>query len=62
MLLSATHFLGLLDVLNHVFVRLIGRIDARLRALDWERERVHDYDGMPDNLSLHKPHDLPWYT
>ena len=56
------YFLRLLDVLDHVLVRLVRRIDARLRALNGKGERVHDYDGVSNNLPLHEPHDFPWYT
>jgi hypothetical protein len=51
-----------LHVLDHVLVCFVLRVDARLRALYGERKRIHDHDGMPDDLSLHKPHDFPWYT
>lgn len=57
-----TYFLRLLNVLDHVLVRLVRRIDARLGALNGERERVHDHDRMADDLPLHEPHDLPWDT
>src|SRR6266702_2708265 len=56
------YFLRLLDVLDHVLIRLVRRVDARLRALNGQGERVHDHYGVSNDLPLHEPHDFPWYT
>ena len=57
-----TYLFRLLHILDHVLICFVLRVDTRLRALYGERKRIHDHDGMPDDLSLHKPHDFPWYT
>jgi len=52
------HLLAALDVLDHVLVRFCSGVHACLGSLDGQGERVHDNNGVSDNLSLHQAHDL----
>ena len=50
------------NILDHVFVGLIGGIDTRLGTLDWQGKRVHDDQRRSDDFALHETHDFVWYT
>ena len=51
-----------LNVLDHVLICLILRINPRFCSLYGQGERVNDNKGGTNNLPLHQAHDLVWYT
>lgn len=55
---EAACFLALVDVLDHVLVRLARGVDTRLCALDGQCKRVHDDERVAHHLALHQAHDL----
>lgn len=57
-MLPNTHCLAALHVRDHVSLGLLRSVDTRLRALDRERERVHDAERPADDLALHETHDF----
>ena len=54
-----THLLAPAHILNHILIRRLRCVDARLRSLDGEGETVHDDEGGPDYFALHEAHDFP---
>lgn len=60
--LEPLHSFAGLDVLDHVLVRLVLRIDTRLGTLHGQCEGVDNDERCADHFALHKPHDLVWHA
>lgn len=58
----STYLLTPANILDHVLVRRLGGVHARLGSLHGQREGVHDDESVAYDLALHEAHDLPWHA
>jgi len=47
-----------LDVVNHVLVGIVSRIDSRFSGFDGKSKGIHDHEGVSFALALEKAHDF----